>query len=173
MLESLFNKFAELDERLHHKYFSMKKFYLKNTFLTTEASVRRCFKKRFSQKFRKIYKKIPVPHSLSQQSCRLKAYNFIKKDSLAQVFSCEFCEISKNTFFYRTPPVAASVTGHLRTTASDTYTMFPLYRIAFPFPLYRIAGPFRNDLSRFAAQWKQKCCWVDPAPLLFPFGAIR
>ena len=26
----------------------------------------------------------------------------------AQVFSCEFSEISKNTFFYRTPPVAAS-----------------------------------------------------------------
>ena len=25
------------------------------------------------------------------------------------MFSCEFCEISKNTFFYRTPPVAASV----------------------------------------------------------------
>ena len=25
------------------------------------------------------------------------------------VFSCEFCEISKNTFSYRTPPVAASV----------------------------------------------------------------
>ena len=24
------------------------------------------------------------------------------------VFSCEFCEISKNTYFYRTPPVAAS-----------------------------------------------------------------
>ena len=24
------------------------------------------------------------------------------------VFSCEFCEISKNTFLYRTPPVAAS-----------------------------------------------------------------
>ena len=34
--------------------------------------------------------------------------NFIKKEALAQVFSCEFCEISKNTFFYRTPPVAAS-----------------------------------------------------------------
>ena len=37
------------------------------------------------------------------------ACNFIKKETLAQVFSCEFCEISKNTFFYRTPPVAASV----------------------------------------------------------------
>ena len=37
-----------------------------------------------------------------------QAYNFIKKESLAQVFSCEFCEISKNTFFYRTSPVATS-----------------------------------------------------------------
>ena len=34
--------------------------------------------------------------------------NFIKKETLAQMFSCKFCEISKNTFFYRTP-VAASV----------------------------------------------------------------
>ena len=33
---------------------------------------------------------------------------FIKKEILAQVFSCEFCEISKNTFSYRTLPVAAS-----------------------------------------------------------------
>ena len=31
------------------------------------------------------------------------------KESLAQVFSCEFCEIFKNTFFYRTPLVAASI----------------------------------------------------------------
>ena len=31
-----------------------------------------------------------------------------KKESLAQVFSCEFCEISKNTFPWRTPQVTAS-----------------------------------------------------------------
>ena len=31
-----------------------------------------------------------------------------RKETLAQVFSCEFCEISKKTFFYRTPLVAAS-----------------------------------------------------------------
>ena len=36
------------------------------------------------------------------------ACNFIKKETLTQVFSCEFCEISKNIFSYRTPPVAAS-----------------------------------------------------------------
>ena len=37
------------------------------------------------------------------------ACSFIKKDTLAQVFPCEFCEISKNTLFYRIPLVAASV----------------------------------------------------------------
>ena len=30
---------------------------------------------------------------------KLLLINFIKKESLAQVFSCEFCEISKNNFF--------------------------------------------------------------------------
>ena len=32
----------------------------------------------------------------------------IKKETLAQVFFCEFCEVFKNTIFPRTPPVAAS-----------------------------------------------------------------
>ena len=36
------------------------------------------------------------------------ACNFIKKEALTQVFSCEFCKIYKNTFYYRTPLVAAS-----------------------------------------------------------------
>ena len=39
------------------------------------------------------------------------ACNFIKKEILAQVFSCEFCEVSKNTFLHRTPLVAASVSS--------------------------------------------------------------
>ena len=46
--------------------------------------------------------------------------NFIKKESLAQVFSCEFCKISKNTFPYRTPPVAASVFFMSRSAISRT-----------------------------------------------------
>ena len=36
------------------------------------------------------------------------ACNFIKKETLAQVFSCKFCQILKNTYFYRIPLVAAS-----------------------------------------------------------------
>ena len=35
------------------------------------------------------------------------ACSFIKKETLAQAFSCKFCEIFKNTFFYRTPPAAS------------------------------------------------------------------
>ena len=41
-------------------------------------------------------------------SCSPRACNFVKKETLAQVFSCEICEISKNTLLYKTPLVAAS-----------------------------------------------------------------
>ena len=40
----------------------------------------------------------------------LRPATLLKKKALAQMFSCEFCEIFKNTFSYRTPPVAASGT---------------------------------------------------------------
>ena len=43
------------------------------------------------------------------QSIFFKACNFIKKEILAQMFPCEFCENFKNTSCYRTPLVAASV----------------------------------------------------------------
>ena len=33
----------------------------------------------------------------------------IRKETLAEVFSCEFCEVYKSAFFHRTPLVAASV----------------------------------------------------------------
>ena len=36
--------------------------------------------------------------------------NFIQKETLAQVYSSQFCEISKCTFSYRIPAVAASET---------------------------------------------------------------
>ena len=57
----------------------------------TEAVVRRC-------SVNKVFLEISLA----------SAFNFIKKETLAQMFSCEFCEISRNTFSYRTTPVAAS-----------------------------------------------------------------
>ena len=44
----------------------------------------------------------------------LKACNFIKKETLTQVFFCEFCEISKNTFSKE----------HLGTTASEMFVFY-------------------------------------------------
>ena len=38
-----------------------------------------------------------------------EVFNFVEKKALAQVFSREFCETSKDTFSYRATPVAASV----------------------------------------------------------------
>ena len=53
---------------------------------------------------------------------RPEACKFTKKEDLAQVFSCEFYEISKNTFFYRTPPVAAPFKRSLgRVNHRDSY----------------------------------------------------
>ena len=46
-----------------------------------------------------------------QQSCSLQEWNFIKKEAMVQVFSCEFCEIFKDIFF----------TEHLRASALLCY----------------------------------------------------
>ena len=54
------------------------------------------YKKKCSEKFRKIHRKTPVPEFPFNK-------NFIKKETLAQMFSCEFCEIFKNTIFQNTP----------------------------------------------------------------------
>ena len=50
--------------------------------------------------------KTPVPEPLFSEA---EACNFIEKDTLAQVFSYEFCKYAKNTFSFRRPPVAVSV----------------------------------------------------------------
>ena len=49
---------------------------------------------------------ILVLESLFNKVAGIQASNFIKKRLLTQVFSCKKCEIFKNSFFYKTPPVA-------------------------------------------------------------------
>ena len=63
----------------------------------TEAVAQRCSVKN-------VFSEI----SQNSQENSASACNFIKKETLAQVFFYEFWEISKNTFSYRTPPMAAS-----------------------------------------------------------------
>ena len=55
----------------------------------------------------------------------LRPATLFKKETLAQVFSCEFSEIFKNAFFQRTPPVAASEIR--KTTLSLLLTLLCLH----------------------------------------------
>ena len=61
--------------------------------------------------FLEIHRKTTVP----------KTCKFIKKQALAQEFSCEFCEISKSTYSYRAPLVAASLDSN---SPSIIYAVF-------------------------------------------------
>ena len=58
--------------------------------------------------FEKI-RKAPVPESLFNKVASRRPASFLKKRHWNRFFSCEFHENSKNTFPYRTPPVAAFV----------------------------------------------------------------
>ena len=72
----------------------------------TEAIARRCSVKKAFLEISQIFTGKHLCQSLFFITLQAEACNFIKKETLAQVFSCEFCEISKKTFFHRTPPVA-------------------------------------------------------------------
>ena len=67
--------------------------------LSEKAVVQRCSNK--------IHRKTSVPESLFNKAVSLRPATLLKK-RLWQGVSCEFCKISKNTFSYGTPPVAAS-----------------------------------------------------------------
>ena len=63
--------------------------------ITTTSSHRRCSVK-------KVF--LEISQNSQENSCAKVSFL-----TLAQVFSFEFCEIFENTFFYRTPMVAASI----------------------------------------------------------------
>ena len=75
--------------------------------LTTEAVVRRCSVK-------KIF--LIMSQNTNENTCIKVSFlnkvagglQLYQKKTLAQVFSCEFCEVFKNTLFHRTPPMVAS-----------------------------------------------------------------
>ena len=52
---------------------------------------------------------------------RCLASSFTKKEALAQVFSCEFCEILKNTFFTENLWTIASSYDSLRLLKGQKY----------------------------------------------------
>ena len=56
-----------------------------------------------------------MPESVLNKAADHRPATLLKKEILTQVFSCEFCGIFKNAFFYRTLPVAASARSRNKT----------------------------------------------------------
>ena len=76
--------------------------------ISTEAVAKRCSVKRVLLKISQDSQENTCARFSFLIQVQASACNFIKKETQAQVFSCEFCEIFKNTIFHRTPPVPAS-----------------------------------------------------------------
>ena len=117
MLESLFNKIAGLmncsfikrstqgrcfpDNFFIEISASFKSFFIVKSYITGSWSShpRYSIRKGVLRNFAKL---------TGKHLCQSLFFNKVKKETLSQVFSCEFCELSKNTFF----------TEHLWTNAS-------------------------------------------------------
>ena len=77
---------------------------------------------------------------------RLRPTTLLKKSLWHRCFSCEFCEISKNTFFYRTPRVAASgcINRGLfcKVTSNERWLFCCFY------------NPHKNQIPKHLKKWK-------------------
>ena len=62
----------------------------------SEAATRDVLQEKVFFEFRKTHRKTPVQEAFLIRS---EACIFVKKETLVHMFSCEFCENSKNTFF--------------------------------------------------------------------------
>ena len=78
--------------------------------LVSEAGTRWCsVRKLFLEISQNSQESTCVGVSFLMKSYRPEACKFVKKETPTQVLSFEFCEVFKNTFFCKTPLVAASV----------------------------------------------------------------
>ena len=78
--------------------------------LVSEAGTRWCsVRKLFLEISQNSQENTCVGVSFLMKSYRPEACKFVKKETPTQVLSFEFCEVFKNTFFCKTPLVAASV----------------------------------------------------------------
>ena len=116
-------------------------FLIRNVRIKTEVAFQRCSYKNVNVNLLYIFRApfSPCQDRSSHQRCSMKkgvlgnfakftgkqlcqslffnkvaglACNFTKKETPAQLFSCEFCDISKNTFFTEHPWRTASVKGN-------------------------------------------------------------
>ena len=91
---------------------------------------------------------------------------------------CEFCEMSKNIIFYRTPPVAASANNQLDTLLNSYFEEHLFLRGTFlngcfcsfiKFQRLKHSHKKRNSLETAYLLLFQSCSCLDQCPV-FPLG---
>ena len=97
---------GNLKNKHYFKVISIRLLFFINPFRQKQSSEVFC-KKGVFRSFIKFTGKHLWQSLFFNKVAHLRPATLLKK-RLAQVFSCEFYEISKNTFFYRTLPVAVS-----------------------------------------------------------------
>ena len=75
----------------------LKRIFCEEGLAKTEVAVQRC-------SIKKVF--LEILQNSQENTCAIVSFLIklpIKKETLAQLFFCEFCEISRNTLFHRTP----------------------------------------------------------------------
>ena len=107
-----YDKFCRTHKKLATCAKSLYFFYsLSQFFKKTEAVVQMCTVRKVFLKISRNSQKnncARVSFLIKFTGLRPTTYNFIKKETLAQVFSCEFAKFLRTPFFNRTHPVVAS-----------------------------------------------------------------
>ena len=103
--------------------------------VASEAVAQRCSVKKAFLKISQNSKKNTCARVSFLMKFLTEVCNFIKKETLAQVFSCEFFEISKNTFF--TEHLWATEHLFLKSTSGSCFSGFivQISHIILVFPL--------------------------------------
>ena len=95
-------------------------------------------------------------------------HNFIIIETLAQVFSCEFCKISKNTCSYRTPQVATSENYLVQNYTQHLFNLkigplianAPIFQISYElFP--KVTFSFRIKIKEITARFHSNHCYEE------------
>ena len=80
-----------------------------NVWMGSRSSHQRCYAKKLFLKISQNSQENNCARVSFLIRLQASACSFIKKETLTEVFSCEYCKTSKNIFFNTTPLVAASL----------------------------------------------------------------
>ena len=131
----------------------------------SEAAARRCSVK-------KVFLEI-LQHSQENTCVRASflitlqawACNFIKKETLAQVFSCGFCEIPKNSFSYIIE-ILADICYSVKLLKATIKQLWVPKILDIQATLRARTWPMGRDLWGIGrGLWKNEYIWINPSSL--------